>query len=43
LDGSWIGTAKNTEGRLKREALMRIAAQWDRLADHNARKESEGT
>ena len=22
---------------------MRIAAEWDRQADHNARKESEGT
>jgi hypothetical protein len=25
-----IDTAKDTEGRLERETLMRIAAQWDR-------------
>ena len=25
----------------EREALLRIAAQWDRLADHKARKEAE--
>ena len=34
--------AHNTDDRLERETLMRIAAQWDRLADHKARKESEG-
>jgi hypothetical protein len=33
--------ADNTEDRLEREALRRIAAQWDRLADHKERKESE--
>ena len=25
----------------EREALLRMAAQWDRLADHKARKEAE--
>jgi ribosomal protein S15P/S13E len=30
--------AKDTH---EREALLRMAAQWDRLADHKARKEAE--
>jgi hypothetical protein len=25
----------------EREALLRMAAQWDRLAEHKARKEAE--
>jgi hypothetical protein len=33
--------AGQTEDRLERESLLRIAAQWDRLADHKARKEAE--
>jgi hypothetical protein len=33
--------AGNTEDRFEREMLLRMAAQWDRLADHKARKESE--
>jgi len=33
--------AKETSDRLERETLLRMAAQWDRLADHKARKESE--
>jgi len=26
---------------LERETLLRMAAQWDRLAEHKARKEAE--
>jgi hypothetical protein len=33
--------AQRSDDRLEREALMRIAEQWDRLADHKARKEAE--
>jgi hypothetical protein len=33
--------AGNTEDRHGREALLRIAAQWDRLAEHKERKEAE--
>jgi len=33
--------ANNVEDRVEREALRRIAAQWDRLADHKERTESE--
>jgi hypothetical protein len=33
--------AGNTTDREEREALLRIAAQWDRLADHKARKDAE--
>ena len=34
--------ADNTVDRTEREALRRTANQWDRLADHKSRKESEG-
>jgi hypothetical protein len=33
--------AGNTEDRHEREALLRIAAQWDRLAEHKQRKKAE--
>jgi hypothetical protein len=33
--------ADGTEDRHEREALLRIAAQWDRLAEHKERKEAE--
>jgi hypothetical protein len=33
--------ASNTADRHEREALLRIAAQWDRLAEHKDRKEAE--
>jgi hypothetical protein len=33
--------AGNTEDRHEREAVLRIAAQWDRLAEHKERKEAE--
>jgi hypothetical protein len=33
--------ADGTEDRHEREALLRIAAQWDRLAEHKGRKEAE--
>jgi hypothetical protein len=33
--------AGRTEDRDERAALLRIAAQWDRLADHKARKDAE--
>jgi hypothetical protein len=33
--------AQRSDDSLEREALMRIAEQWDRLADHKARKEAE--
>jgi len=33
--------ARESQDRLGCETLIRIAAQWDRLAQHKARKESE--
>jgi hypothetical protein len=33
--------AGDTTDREEREALLRIAAQWDRLADHKRRKNAE--
>ena len=33
--------AKETDNRIERETLLRMAAQWDRLADHKARLESK--
>jgi hypothetical protein len=33
--------AKEANDTLERETLLRMAAQWDRLAEHKARKESE--
>jgi hypothetical protein len=33
--------AGRTEDRLERESLLRIATQWDRLAEHKARKDAE--
>jgi hypothetical protein len=33
--------ADRTEDRHEREALLRVAAQWDRLAEHKERKEAE--
>jgi hypothetical protein len=33
--------ARETRDTLERETLLRMAAQWDRLADHKARKEAE--
>jgi hypothetical protein len=33
--------AREARDTLERETLLRMAAQWDRLADHKARKESE--
>jgi hypothetical protein len=33
--------AKEAHDTLERETLMRMAAQWERLAQHKARKESE--
>jgi hypothetical protein len=33
--------AASTRDREEREALLRIAAQWDRLADHKRRKDAE--
>jgi hypothetical protein len=33
--------AKEAGDTLERETLLRMAAQWDRLADHKARKEAE--
>jgi hypothetical protein len=33
--------AAKTQDLWEREALLRMAAQWDRLADHKARKEAE--
>jgi hypothetical protein len=33
--------ADKTEDQVERESLRRIAAQWDRLADHKERRESE--
>jgi hypothetical protein len=33
--------AAKADDRLERESLFRIPAQWDRLADHKARKEAE--
>jgi hypothetical protein len=33
--------AGETEDTHEREVLLRMAAQWDRLADHKGRKEAE--
>jgi hypothetical protein len=33
--------ATEVHDRHEREALLRMAAQWDRLAGHKARKEAE--
>jgi hypothetical protein len=33
--------ARETHDTHEREALLRMAAQWDRLAEHKGRKESE--
>jgi hypothetical protein len=33
--------ATEAHDRHEREALLRMAAQWDRLAEHKARKEAE--
>lgn len=33
--------AKETQDTLERETLLRMAAQWDRLAHHKARTEAE--
>jgi hypothetical protein len=33
--------AKEAHDVHERETLLRMAAQWDRLAEHKARKESE--
>ena len=33
--------AAKTQDLWEREALLRMAAQWERLADHKARKEAE--
>jgi len=33
--------AAKTDDRLERETLLRIASQWDRLAEHKARKQAE--
>jgi hypothetical protein len=34
--------AKDTHDQVEREALLRMAVQWGRLAEHKERKESEG-
>jgi hypothetical protein len=34
-------SAKEAHDVHERETLLRMAAQWDRLAEHKARKESE--
>jgi len=33
--------AREARDALERETLLRMAAQWDRLAEHKARKEAE--
>jgi hypothetical protein len=33
--------SKEANDTLERETLLRMAAQWNRLAQHKARKESE--
>ena len=33
--------ADETHDQHERETLLRMAAQWDRLAEHKARKEAE--
>jgi hypothetical protein len=33
--------AKEAHDQVERETLLRMAAQWDRLSAHKARKESE--
>jgi hypothetical protein len=33
--------AKESHDTHERETLLRMAAQWDRLAEHKARKEAE--
>jgi len=35
--------ARGTHDQHERETLLRMAAQWERLAEHKARKELEGT
>jgi len=35
--------ARETQDTHERETLLRMAAQWNRLAEHKARKESEET
>jgi len=35
--------AKRTKDLSEREALLRMAAQWERLAAHKATKEAEST
>jgi len=35
--------AAETHHRVERETLLRMAAQWERLAAHKARKEAEET
>lgn len=35
--------AEQAHDRVEREALLRMAAQWDRLAKYKARKGSEET
>ena len=33
--------ARETDDREERETLLRMAAQWERLADHKARRDAE--
>ena len=33
--------ARGTDDQVERESMLRIAAQWDRLAQHKDRKEAE--
>jgi len=33
--------AQRTDDQVERESMLRIAAQWDRLAQHKDRKEAE--
>jgi hypothetical protein len=33
--------AQETHDKVERESFLRMAAQWDRLAKHKARKEPE--
>jgi hypothetical protein len=35
--------AKDTHDQVEREALLRMSAQWARLAEHKGRKEAEAT
>jgi hypothetical protein len=34
---------RETHDLLERETLLRVAGQWDKLADYKSRKESEET